>query len=333
MTTRPPPSTSLAITRRHRWRWTEFLPWAIAVAAIFVFPGYLALGTQILVMVLFTLSLDLILGYAGIVTLGHAAFFGIGAYTVGLMSVRLGWTEPLSLLAAAGAVTGLAGLAFGRFLLRYHGLTLLMLTLALSMLLYEAANSAADFTGGRDGITGIVIAPIFGRFENDLFARNYYVYVLIVLFLCTWLARRIVFSPFGLSLIGIRENQKRMHAIGSDVHRSLIIIYAIAAVMAGIAGALYAQFNAYLTVNVLSFERSGIVLIMLILGGTGRLYGAFVGVPVYMLLEDELAKLSPEFWGMGIGFGIVAVVLFSRGGISGGVQQITAWFRTRRAGS
>lgn len=330
MAMRPSLVVNLAIAQRHRWRWTEFLPWTIAVAAIFVFPGYLALGTQILVMVLFTLSLDLILGYAGIVTLGHAAFFGIGAYAVGLMSVRLGWTEPLSLLLVAGALAGVAGWVFGRFLLRYHGLTLLMLTLALSMLLYEAANSAADVTGGRDGITGIVIAPILGTFENDLFARNYYVYTLIVLFLCHLLARRIVFSPFGLSLIGIRENQKRMHAIGADVHRSLITIYAIAAVMAGIAGALYAQFNAYLTVNVLSFERSGIVLIMLILGGPGRLYGAFIGVPVYMLLEDELAKLSPEFWGMGIGFGIVAVVLFSRGGISGGFEQIMAWIRARR---
>ncbi len=305
----------------HRLRWTEGLPWLIAVAAFFVFPDYMALGTQVLIAMIFALSLDLILGYAGIVTLGHAAFFGTGAYAAGMLSALLGWGEPITGLLFAAVAAAAVGLVSGWILLRYHGLTLLMLTLATAIMMQEWANAQEAVTGGFDGLQGIVIDPIFGVFDNDLWSHNYYFYALAVLILMWWIARRIVHSPFGHALVGIRENVRRMHAIGSPVHRRLVTIYTISAAMAGVAGGLFAQSNAYVTLDVLSFDRSGTVLIMLILGGTGRLYGALIGAAVYMILEDQLAKLSPEFWEFGIGLVLVLTVLFARRGLLGLVED------------
>lgn len=302
---------------RHRGRWPEALPW-LAMAAAFAFlPGHLAFGVQMMVLLLFVLSLDLVLGFAGVVTLGHAAFFGIGAYTVGLLALRVGWHEPLTGLLAAGGAAAAVGWAAGWFLLRYHGLTLLMLTLATAMLLHEAANSAAALTGGYDGLNNIVMAPLLGVFENDLWARSYFVYAGLVLLLGFLAARHVIHSAFGLSLVGIRENSRRMIALGADVHRRLVTVFVISAGMAGVAGGLFAQFNAYITLDVLSFPRSGFAVVMLVLGGTGRLYGAFVGGAVYLILEDVLAKASPQYWQLGVGLVLVAVVLAGRGGLLG----------------
>jgi branched-chain amino acid transport system permease protein len=310
------------LARRHRYHWLEAAPWVLALAAYFVFPGYLALGTQVLIGILFALSLDLVLGYAGIVTLGQAAFFGTGAYTVGLLSARLGWGEPLSGLIAGGAAAALVGFASGWLLLRYRGLTLLMLTLAAAVLLFEFANAKAAITGGYDGVTGIEIWPLFGRFTYDMFGCTYYLYSLAVLFVTFFIVRRIVHSAFGAALVGIRENTQRMHAIGSPVHLRLVVAYTIAAAVAGVAGGLFAQSNAFVTLDVLGFPRSAAVLIMLILGGTGRLYGAFLGAAIYMVLEDNLAKLSPQFWEFGIGLMLVLAVLFARRGLLGIVEDL-----------
>jgi len=307
---------------RESWRWSEALPWVAAIAAFFVFPDYMALGTQILIAVIFALSLDLILGYAGIITLGHAAYFGAGAYATGMLSAHLGWGEPISAMLFGGLIAGLLGFVSGWVLLRYHGLTLLMLTLATAILLLEASNAAEHWTGGFDGLVGISIWPLFGVFENDLWGKTYYWYALGVLFLCFLCARRIVHSPFGRSLVGIKSNVARMHAVGTPVHFRLVAIYTISAAMAGIAGGLFAESNAYVTLDVLSFARSGAVLIMLVVGGVGRLYGAFLGPVVFLILEDELAKLSPEFWQFGIGLLLVVVVLFFRGGLLGAADAL-----------
>ncbi len=309
------------LLRRHRLRPTEALPWLVAIGAYFAFPDYMPLGTQILIGILFALSLDLVLGYAGIVTLGHAAFFGTGAYTTALLAARLGWSEPISGLVLAGACAALVGFVSGWVLLRYRGLSLLMLTLAVAIMLYELGNARADITGGYDGVTGIVIKPLFGRFGYDLYGHTYYLYALAVLFVLFLIARRIVYSPFGQALVGIRENLRRMEAVGSPVHRRLVTVYTIAAAMAGVAGGLYAQSNAFVTLSALGFERSAAVLIMLILGGTGRLYGAFLGAAIYMLLEDSLARLSPEFWEFGVGLVLVLTVMFARGGLLGLIEQ------------
>jgi branched-chain amino acid transport system permease protein len=302
---------------RHHFQWPEALPWFIAIAAFFVFPDRMTFGSQVLVMVMFALSLDLILGYAGIVTLGHAAFFGIGAYTVGLAAARLGWSEPISGLIAAALVSAFAGFITGWFLLRYRGLTLLMLTLATAIMLQETGNLRSDFSGGYDGLPGLEFKPLLGLFEYDLYGRTNYLYVLGVLAVVFYFVRRIVYSPFGQALTGIRENVKRMHAIGSPVHRRLVTVYSIAAGIAGIAGALFTQTNAYVTLTVFDFDNSAKVMVMLILGGTGRLYGAFLGAVVYMVLEDHLSKLSPTFWQFGIGLLLVLAVLFARRGVLG----------------
>jgi branched-chain amino acid transport system permease protein len=310
-----------ALLRGHRLRPWEALPWLAAVAAFFVFPDYLALGSQILVNILFALSLDLILGYAGIVTLGHAAFFGVGAYTAGLLAAH-GWGEPLSGLVVAGLVAGLVGLVSGAIILRTRALTLLMLTLMIAVMLQEAANKAGGITGGADGLQGMDVAPVLDLFRFDLYGRTAYLYCLALLFLGWLVARRIVHSPFGRSLTGIRENEARMHAIGSPVFRRRLTIYAIAAALAGIAGALLAQTTQFVALEVLSFERSGAVLIMLILGGVGRLYGAFIGVPLYMILQDRFAQADPVYWDFWIGLLLIVVVVFARGGVLGLAERI-----------
>jgi len=317
-----------ALARRHRLRPLEFLPWVIALACYVEFPEFLALGTQILIMVLFALSLDLILGYGGIVTLGQAAFFGVGAYTAGILAVH-GWTEPLSGVVAAGAVAGALGIATGLILLRTEGLTLLMLTLVVAEMIREAANKAGHFTGGADGLQGITIAPIFGLFHFDMFRRTSYFYALGLLFLGWLLVRAIVHSPFGRSLTGIRENVARMHAIGSPVLRRLVTAYAIAAALSGVAGACLAQTEQFVSLEVLSFARSGVIVIMLILGGSGRLYGAFVGVPLYMLAQDQLAEQFPIYWSTGIGVLLILVALGARGGVLDLWDTLVARIRRR----
>jgi branched-chain amino acid transport system permease protein len=318
------------LVRRHRYRWPEALPWLIAIAVYFIFPDRLTFGSQVLVMAMFALSLDLILGYAGIVTLGHAAFFGIGAYTVGLGAAKWGWTEPISGLFAAGLLAAFVGFITGWFLLRYRGLTLLMLTLATAIMLQETGNLRSDLSGGYDGLPGLVFQPLLGIFDYDLYGRANYVYALIALAVVFYFVRRIVYSPFGQSLTGIRENVRRMHAIGSPVHRRLVTVYTIAAGIAGIAGALFTQTNAYVTLTVFDFDNSAKVMVMLILGGTGRLYGAFLGAAVYLILEDHLSKLSPTFWQFGIGLMLVLAVLFARRGLLGLLEDAGNYIAKKR---
>ena len=314
-----------AMLRRHRLRPAEALPWLLAVAAYFIFPDYLALGSQILANILFALSLDLILGYAGIVTLGHAAFFGIGAYAAGLLAAH-GWGEPISGLILAGIAAAIIGLASGAIILRTRALTLLMLTLMIAVMLQEAANKAGDVTGGADGLQGMNVWPLLGLFHFDLYYHTAYVYCLAVLFLFWLAARRIVHSPFGRALTGIRESEARMHAIGSPVFLRRLTIYTVAAGFAGVAGALVAQTTQFVGLEVLSFERSGAVVIMLIIGGVGRLYGPFIGVPLYMILQDRFAQADPVYWDFWIGLLLVLVVVFARGGILGVAERLLRRF-------
>ena len=310
------------LARRDRLRVAEALPWLLAIAAYFVFPNQMVLGSQTLIMILFALSLDLILGYAGIVTLGHAAYFGVGAYTAALLLVDLHWTEPISGLVCAAIVAAIAGFLSGWLLLRYRGLALLVLTLSTTIMLQQLGNLFRDFTGGYDGIPGINIAPLFGRFDYDLYGHTYYLYCLGVLLVMFYVVRRIVYSPFGQALVGIRENVGRMHALGSPVHWRLVVAYTISAAIAGVAGALFAHTNTLVTLGVFDFDQSAAVLMMLILGGTGWLHGAFIGALLYMVLQNELAKLSPAFWQFGIGLILIAVVLLARHGVYGKLARM-----------
>ena len=313
---------------RHRLRRWEALPWIAGLAVFFLFPNYLAFGTEVLITILFALSLDLVLGYAGIVTLGHAAFFGAGAYTVGMLAAHWGWNEPLSGLAAAALVAGAVGLASGWVLLRTHGLALLMLTLCTMALLEQAANMGAAWTGGFDGMPSLAFRPIAGLFEFDvLYFRSQYLYALAVLFACFVAVRALVYSPFGRSLTGIRENPLRMHAVGAPVRARQVTVYTLSAALAGIAGGVFVQSIGYVNLAVLGLERSAGVLIILILGGYGRLYGAFVGAVVYLLLEHTLSKAYPTAWQLGLGLTLMAVALYARNGILGLAEA--AWRRWR----
>ena len=313
----------------YRLRWTEWLPWVAAGAAYFLLPDYLSLGARILTYILFALSLDLILGYAGIITLGHAAFFGTGAYVAGILSAKLGVTNPIWQLLGSAGVAGLLGLATGAVILRTKALAQLMLTLAIAALCLEVANKANWLTGGADGLSGVEIAPIFGLFKFDLYGKTAYLWCLALLFIGWWLVRRLIYSPFGATLTGIRENSVRMQAIGAPVYGRLVMVYMFSAALAGAAGATLAQTNQFVGLNVLGFEPSGELLVMLILGGVGRMYGAFVGPIVYLIAQDYLAKQFPEYWYFGIGLMLVLVVLFARGGILGIIDSILARLRRK----
>jgi branched-chain amino acid transport system permease protein len=311
-----------------RWRPAEIVFWAAALSPYFLFPNYLSLASQIAVSALFALSLDLILGYAGIVSLGHAAFFGIGAYTAGLLS-KYGWGEPLSGLALAALAAGIVGYATSFVICRFRHLALIMLTTGFGLLLAELANSAGWLTGGMDGLQGIHTWNLLGYFHFDLYGRTAYGYALAVLFVLFLLARRIIHSPFGLALRGIRENLTRMPAIGAPSLAHMRTIHAIAAAIAGVAGAILAQTTETVSLDSLGFERSAEVVVMLVLGGAGRLYGGLVGAAIFMIARDRFSGVEPQYWYFWIGILLVAVVIFLPNGILGGLAKLTArWSRS-----
>jgi branched-chain amino acid transport system permease protein len=309
------------LRRRSRWSPFELLFWLAALLPFALFPTYLPLASQIAIAALFAISVDLVLGYAGIVTLGHAMFFGLGAYFAGIISVR-GWGEPLSGLLMAGIFAGIIGYVVSFLITRVQHLALLMVTLGLGLLTYELANALHDLTGGTDGLRGIRTWPIFGQFKFDLWGYTGYAYALGVLYICFLLSRRLVNSSFGLALRGIRENVKRMPAIGADHKAHLRLVYAISASIAGLAGGLMAQTSNTVALDSLSFERSADVVVMLILGGTGRLYGAILGTIIFLVARDQLAGINPQYWYFGIGLLLMVVVLFMPTGILGFLARI-----------
>lgn len=309
------------LRRRSRWSIFELLFWLAALLPFVLFPTYLPLASQIAIAALFAISVDLILGYAGIVTLGHAMFFGLGAYFAGIISVR-GWGEPISGLLMAGAFAGVIGYVVSFLITRVQHLALIMVTLGLGFLTYELANTLHWLTGGTDGLRGIRTWPILGQFKFDLWGYTGYAYALAVLFLCFLLSRRLVNSSFGLALRGIRENVRRMPAIGADHKSHLRLVYAISAAIAGLAGGLMAQTTNTVALDSLSFERSADVVVMLILGGTGRLYGAILGTIIFLVARDQLAGINPQYWYFGIGLLLMAVVLFMPKGILGFLARI-----------
>ena len=305
---------------QNRWQWSEIAFWLATLLPFVLAPSYLMLASQIAITALFVLSLDLILGFSGIVSLGHAAYFGIGAYTAGLLS-KWGWGEPLTGLIAAAIVAGLFGYLTSFIVARFRHLALIMITLGIGLVLQEAANSAGWLTGGFDGLQGIHTWPLFGKIRFDLYGYTSYSYALAGLFLVFLIARRLIHSPFGLALRGIRENGLRMPAIGASVHAHIQTIYTIAAIIAGIAGALLAQTTETVSLEALGFQRSADVLVMLILGGTGRLYGGLIGAAVYMVARDQFSGINPQYWYFWIGLLLIGVVMLLPNGILGGLTH------------
>ena len=263
-----------------RWTSIELAFWLASLLPFWLFPDYLVLASQIAITALFALSLDLILGYAGIVSLGHAAFFGLGAYTAGL-AARYGWGEPISGLMLGAFVAGVVGYAASLIVSRFRHLALIMITLGMGLLLAELANSMHWLTGGTDGLQGVKMWPIFSKFRFDLYGYTAYTYSL------------------------------------------------VAAVMAGVAGALLAQTTETVSLEALGFQRSADVLVILILGGTGRLYGGLIGAIIFMVARDQFSGNTPQFWYFWIGILLVAVVMFLPNGILGGLAKLTSSWRSR----
>jgi branched-chain amino acid transport system permease protein len=318
------------LTRRARWSPLEIAFWLVALASIWLFPSKHLILTEICIWAMFALSLDLILGYAGIISLGHAAFFGFGAFAAGL-SAKYGYIqEPVIALIVAGLLAAALGFATSFLVLRGSDLTRLMVTFGVALVLSEIANKFSDITGGADGLQGIEIKPVLGRFQFDMAGHTGYVYALIVLFVMFALARRVVRSPFGLSLQAIKGNALRSSAVGIAVNWRLVAIYTLAAGYAGLAGAVLAQTQAFASLEMFSIDRSADVLLILIIGGTGYLYGGLIGALIYRFAQDFLSDLSARYWQYWIGFVLIMMVLFGRvyGGILAGlIIAVTIWFK------
>jgi len=302
--------------QRHPWSWLDALPFLAVAVLYFAANTYLPLGTQVMIMAIFALALDLALGYGGVATLGHAAFFGIGAYAAGLLALYV-TSEPISGLLVAAAAAGAAGLICGALILRTRGLTLVMLTLAVATLLQQLANSLKSVTGGADGLFGFKIAPVLGLYPFDLTGRTAYWYGAAAMAVVYALSKAVVNSPFGLTIRGIRENPVRMRMLGVPVTRRLVALYAISGAFAGVAGGLSAQVTKLVGLDSLAFTLSGNVLVMLILGGTGSLYGAFVGAFVFVVLSDRAAAVSPFNWLFAIGIVLILAVRYAPNGLVG----------------
>lgn len=307
---------------RSRWHPLEIAFWGVALASVFLLPGRHLILAEIAILGLFALSLDLILGYAGIVSLGHAAFFGFGAYVAGLLAKHEIITEPLLALVVSGLAAALLGFLTSFLVLRGSDLTRIMVTLGVALVLREIANRYAWLTGGADGLQGVEMKPVLGLYRFDMFGHTAYCYALAVLFVLFLLARRMVNSPFGLSLMAIKGNPLRAAALGIPVNRRLVAVYAVAAGYAGVAGALLTQTTAFASLSVFDFDRSADLLLVLIIGGAGYLYGGLIGAVVFKLMQDYLAALTPQYWPFWIGLLLVAIVLVGRERITGWTQPI-----------
>lgn len=305
---------------RDRIAWTEIVFWLIPIAAFFAFPEDLVFATQVLVMSLLAMSLGLILGFAGIVTLGHAAFFGVGAYTTSLVSLA-GYHEAISATVLGGLAAALVAAVVGPLVLSLSGLSLMVMTLAIGAVLFEAANKTAWLTGGENGLGGVVFRPVVGLFKWSVYGQTAYLYTLAWLFVLFVLMRTVVASPLGLALQGVKQNPVRMRLIGAPVTRHLVGVYALSAFMAGVAGALSAQTTGFVGLDVLSTDLSINVLVMLILGGVGNIYGGLVGGALYMILRQLASTFNPYHWMFAIGLLLIAVVLLGQNGVLGVLEQ------------
>lgn len=300
---------------------------AFAVAGYFLFPNNLALLTRITAIALLVLSLDLVTGYCGVATLGHAALFGAGAYGAGIAAVHFGITDPVAMLAVGIVAGAVAGLISGAVILRAHGLPQLVLSIAIIHLAHEAANKASGWTGGSDGLAGITPDPVLGMFGFDLWGRTAYVFGVVLLLLVFVILRQIVRSPFGMLCRGIKQDPIRVRAMGASVNGTLLKMYVISGAVAGAGGALNAISTQVVGLDSLSFTLSAEALVMLVLGGTGSLFGALVGTLSFMWFEDVVSAANPFHWLTIVGALLIVVVLFAPKGLYG---SLAAYAERRR---
>ncbi|MFI0844885.1 branched-chain amino acid ABC transporter permease [Mesorhizobium sp. IMUNJ 23232] len=320
---------------RHSWLVRDLAGLGILLAAAalgyVLFPNNLALLTRILALMLLVLSLDLVTGYSGVATLGHAALFGAGAYAAGIGAAHFGISDPFAMVLVGIIGGALAGLVSGFVILRGHGLSQLVLSIAVIHLFHEAANKASAWTGGSDGLSGISPDPVLGLFQFDLWGRTAYVFGVALIAIVFLLLRQLVRSPFGMLCRGISQDPIRVAAMGISVRLTLLKMYAISGAVAGAGGALAAISTQVVGLDSLSFTTSAEALVMLVLGGTGSLYGALIGTVAFMLFEDFVSAANPFHWLTIVGALLIAVVLFAPKGLFGAAALIAERFRERRS--
>jgi branched-chain amino acid transport system permease protein len=309
-----------------RWKTWEPVFWLLVLASPFLLSTHALIINEIAIVALFAISLDLVLGYGGIVSLGHAAFFGMGAYTAALFA-KLVMPDPLVGLLVAVAVSTTLGALCSPTILRGSDLTRLMVTLGVALILLELANKLDWLTGGADGLQGVVMGPLLGRFEFDLAGRTAACYSIVITLLLFFLARRLTNSPFGATLKAVRDNRLRAMAIGIPVTSRLGVVYTIAAGMAGAAGGLLAQTTGFASLDVFAFDRSADIMLVLVIGGTGWLYGGITGAIVFKIMQDVISSITPQYWTFWIGLFLVILMLVGRERL----LKPHTWFRKGRA--
>ena len=295
---------------------SKYKPWEIALWLLVLslplaVSKHAPIINEIAIVALFAVSLDLVLGYTGIVSLGHAAFFGMAAYASALFAKHIN-PDPLLGLAVGIALATVLGAVCSLTIIRGSDLTRLMVTLGTGLILYELANKLDWLTGGADGLQGVVMGPLLGQFEFDLAGRTAAFYSITVLIILFALVRRLVNSPFGATLKAVRDNRLRAQSIGIPVTQRLAVIYTVAAAVAGAAGALQAQTTGFASLDVFEFIRSADVMLVLVIGGTGWLYGGVAGAVVFKLMQDVISAITPQYWTFWIGLFLVVLALVGR---------------------
>jgi branched-chain amino acid transport system permease protein len=300
----------------------------LLVAPLILNTYRLGLLGEILIFGLAAASVDLLIGYTGLPTLGHAALFGLGGYAAGLLMTNYTGNLFLALVAAI-AVGAVFAVVTGIVAVRAHGIYFLMLTLAFAELVRSLAISWNSLTGGTDGLAGIPQPTLLpnGEIELDLVGRYYFVVVSVLL--AYWLMRRFVDSPFGRSLVGIATNPDRMRSLGYAVHRRMVIAYVVAGMVGAFAGGLHASFTRFVSPEIVTLKISAFLLVMVLLGGVRRLYGAMLGALMVILLREELTARFGT-WELGLGMLMLLIVYFLPHGLSGIVDRRGESQRMRR---
>lgn len=311
----------MVLSREHKERVFRHAPASVVILFLIALPifvdlAYISLFTKILIFGLLVMSLDLLVGYTGLLAFGHAAFFGISAYTTAILTKHYDITS-FWLAAPAGVIMAVfAACIFGLVALRVSGIYFLLITLAMGQLVYGIVHTSVGplgkLTGASDGIGGVPYPEIFGF---SFVAETYYYFAFAAFAVCSLLLYWITKSPFGCSLQGIRESDIRARALGYNTWLYQYIAFIIGGFFAGVAGVLYIYYNGFISPEGVGIGASGLLWVMLIIGGTGTLWGGLIGSGVILSLQYFVGSFTPERWPLILGVCFVGVIMFYRGGI------------------
>lgn len=311
-----------------RWLGGISVAYVVLAAALLVFPFLnpgtyaISLVTQILVFSIFTMSLDLLLGYVGLPSFGHAAFLGLGAYAAAILSAKFGVSNLGIAFLAAAALSSVGALVLGVLALRTSGVYFLMLTLAFAQIVSAAAQNWTVMTGGTNGLPGVKSPDLVIPGWRIADGVPFYLLTVGVTAVCFTLLYRIVHSPFGRALVGIHQNEVRMRALGYNVALYRLAAFWIAGMFASIGGVMYAHFNHFISPTDVGFTLSGSAVLMVLVGGSGTLIGPVVGTTAYLLIQNWVSSYTDR-WQMALGLLFVVFVLF----VKGGIVSLALWER------